>query len=218
MPVTVAAKLALCPVVTLNDAGDTVTTIGALAAIVIEAKAVCVPAIASIVTGLAVGTAAGAVYVAVREPVAAIVPTPELPPAIPFTIHATGVPGATHRDAVRFNATPVATLDDAGEIEFAEPHEIATMAAAAFVVSATLVTVTDTDAGDGGIAGAVYVAASALVMLSVPRDAFPPLTPFTVQFTADVCVPVPVTVAVKAAVAPGVSAADVGAMLTATPL
>lgn len=218
VPVTVAAKLALWPVVTPADAGDTVTAIGGLAATVMVAVAACVPAVASTVTGLVAGAVVGAVYVALSALVFVIVPTLESPPVIPFTLHVNAVPGATQSDAARFTVAPVATLDDAGEIEFAALQEILRVAVAAFVGSAILVAVTATDAGEGGIAGAVYAAVSVPLTLSVPSDAFPPLTPFTVQLTADVCAPAPLTVAIKFAVSPGVTAADVGAMLTRMPL
>lgn len=217
VPATVAVKLALWPVFTLADAGDTVTAIGALAVTVISADAVCVPAMASIVTGLLAGTLAGAAYVAVSAPVVVTVPTAVLPSAMPFTVQDTGVLGATHSDASRFNVVPVVILDDAGEIAFAALHEMVTVAVALFVASATLVAVSETDAGVGGIVGAVYMTAWAPLTLNVPRDAFPPLTASTLQLTAELSIPSPFTVAVKFAVSPGATVAEVGVTLTTIP-
>ncbi len=57
---TVAVKFALWPVITLADGGDTLTLIDGLATIETVAVALCVPAVASIVTKLGDGTAAGA--------------------------------------------------------------------------------------------------------------------------------------------------------------
>ena len=161
---------------------------------------------------------AGAVYIAASALVVVIVPTAALPLATPFTVHVTGVPEVTHSEASRFNVAPVARLDDAGEMEFTAPHEMVTVATAAFVGSATLVAVSETDAGVGGIAGAVYMTALAPLTLSVPRDAFPSLTVFTLQVTDELSVPSPFTVAVKFAVSPGDTVAEIGATLTTIPL
>jgi hypothetical protein len=58
---TLAVKFALWPVITVADAGDTVTLIDALATMETVAVALCVPAVASIFTEAGDGTAAGAV-------------------------------------------------------------------------------------------------------------------------------------------------------------
>lgn len=218
VPVTVAVKLALCPAATVANAGVTDTAIAALPATVTTADTVCDPAAASTVTGFAVGAVVGAVYVAAFAPVAVTVPTVELPPAIPFTLHAVAVPGATHSDAVKFCVAPAATLTDAGEMEFAAPHEIVTLATAASDGFAVLVAATETDAGTGAIAGAVYVAASGPITVSIPTVAFPPLMLFTLQLTAELPAPAPLTVAVKFAVPRGATFAEFGAMLTTMPL
>ena len=92
------------------------------------------------------------------------------------------------------------------------------LATAAFEGSATLVATTDTDAGAGGTAGAVYVAASGPVTLSVPTIEFPPLTPFALQLTPELSIPAPLTVAVKFVVPPGLTFAEFGVMFTTMPL
>jgi|SRR5215469_7038275 len=145
-------------------------------------------------------------------------PVVELPPAIPFTSQVIVVPSATQSDVVKLSVAPVAMLTFAGEIEFAAAHETVTLAVADFEESAMLVAVTDTIAGAGGIAGAVYVAASGPVTLSVPKVAFPPLMPLTAQFTAELALRAPLTVALKLTAVPGATFAEFGAMLTVIPL
>jgi hypothetical protein len=218
VPVTVAVKVAVCPAATVADAGDTFTVIGTLLARVTVADALCVPAATSMVTGFVVGVVVGAVYVAVFAPVGVTVPTVELPPSIPSTSQVIAVPGATHRVAVKLCVAPAVRITELGDTEFAAPHEIVTLAAALSGESATLVAITETDARAGGIAGAVYVAASGPVTFSTPNVAFPPLMPFTLHVTAELPVPTPLTVAVKFAVPPGATLAEAGAMLTTMPL
>lgn len=83
------------------------------------------------------------------------VPALELPPVIPFTCHATGVPGATHSDAVNVWDAPTVRVAEAGEMLFAVAHEIVTVAVAVFDGSATLVATIETEPCGGGLAGAV---------------------------------------------------------------
>lgn len=216
--VTVAVKSWLAPAGTIAEAGDTVTATDGLLTIVTVADELCVPATALIVTGFVAGTVVGAVYVAEFALVAVTVPTVELPPTVPFTSHVTVVPGATQSDAAKSWVAPAVRLTVSGEMEFAVAHEIVTVAVAVFKESAILVAVTVTIAGAGGIAGAVYVAASGPVTLSVPTVAFPPLMPLTAQLTPELALPAPVTVAVKLADVPGETLAEFGAMLTVMPL
>lgn len=218
VPVTVAVKLAVCPAGTAADAGDTFTAIGALLARVTVADALCVSAAALMVTGFVVGVVVGAVYVALFAPVGVTVPNVELPPSIPSTSHVIAVPDATHRVAVKLCVAPSVRITELGNTEFVAPHEIVTLATALSDESATLVAITETDAAAGGTAGAVYVAASGPVTLSVPTVAFPPLMPFTLHVTAELPVPTPLTVAVKFAVPPGTMLAEAGTMLTTMPL
>lgn len=217
VPVTTAVKLALCPADTVATVGESDTTMGALFRMVIVAEAVCAPATAVRVTGSVDGTAVGAAYMAELVPVGITVPTMELPPVIPSTLHVIVVPGTMHSDAVKFWVVPAVTFADEGTREFAVPQEIVTFAAAAFDGSATLVATTDIEAGDGGIAGAVYVASFGPVTASVPTLPFP-LALLTLQLTLELADPSPVIVAVKRAVPPGARLAEFGAMLTTMPL
>lgn len=217
VPETVAVKFALCPGARVADVGDTDTVTGAPPPIETIAVALCVPAVASIATELGEGTAAGAVYVAVFAPVDAMVPTLELPPDTPFTSQAITVPGATQRDAVNAWDILAATLADAGEMEFAAAHEIVTVAAAVFDGSATLVAITETNPCGGVIAGAVYTAAFAPLTLMVPTPALPPPALFTAQLTPELALPAPLTVAVRLTLPPGITFAELGAMLTVKP-
>jgi hypothetical protein len=88
-------------------------------------------------------------------PVAAIVPRVELPLAIPFTSHATLAPAARQNEAVNDCGWPSARVTDEGEIEFVAAQVIVTFALPDAEVSAVLVAVTVTVAGDGTAAGAV---------------------------------------------------------------
>lgn len=217
VPVTVAVKSWPVPAGTIAEEGDTVTTIDGLFTIATVAEALCVPAIALMVTGFVEGTAAGAVYVA-EPPVGISVPSAGFPPAIPSTPHVTVVPGAMQSDAEKFCVAPAARLTIAGDTVFATEHEIVTLAVAVFDGSATLVAVTETTEGAGGIVGAVYVTASGPLTLNVPMVRFPPLRPLTVQITAELALPAPLTVAAKLATMPGATFAEFGVTLTVMPL
>lgn len=156
---TVAANDMRWPVKTVAFGGETDTTtllvMLTVADSAVELPSVTALAIARIVTGLVAGMLLGAVYRPVSAPVAAMVPRPELPLAIPFTSHATVAPAARQNDAVNDCAWPSATLADAGEIEFVAVQVIVTLALPEADLSAALVAVTVTIAGDGTAAGAV---------------------------------------------------------------
>ncbi len=137
-----------------------------------------------------------------------------LPPIIPFTSQVIVVPGGRHRAVVKGCDFPSATLATAGEIELGAAQTIVTIAEADLEVSATLVAVTLTVAGDGGVAGALYVAESGAVIEISPSVAFPPATPFTLQFTAFEGLPEFVTMAVNACEPPVGTLALFGEMLT----
>lgn len=160
---------------------------------------------------------AGAVYVAVVPPVAAMVPTVALPPAMPLTSHVTAIPAAMHNKAEKLCVAPRETLADEGATEFAAAQEIVTLAVADFDGSATLVAVTETLGGVGETTGAVYVDESGPMAVVMPTVEFPPATPLTLQLTAMLDVPAPVTVALKFAEPPGARFAELGAMLTTIP-
>ena len=89
------------------------------------------------------------------EVLAAIVPMFAFPPGIPFTSQEIVVPLAIQDDAVKICISPSKTLAAEGEIEFIEVHVIVTLAVPDFEPSATLVAITLTVAGEGGVAGAV---------------------------------------------------------------
>ncbi len=155
---------------------------------------------------------------AVFAPVTVMVPMEELPPAMLLTSHVIAVPAAMHNDAEKICVAPTEILAEAGEIAFGAAQEIVTLALADFDGSATLVAVTVRLGSVGAIAGAVYVAASVPVAVIVPAVEFPPATLLTLQLTATLDVPAPVTVALKFADAPGATFAELGAMLTTMPL
>jgi hypothetical protein len=125
------------------------------AAEAVAAPAVTALAVASIVTAVALGRSAGAVYVAVVAPLGAMVPTVALPPAIPFTSHAIVAPLARQNEALKLCTAPRPTFAALGVIPLVVVHAMVTVALPVFVLSATLAAVTVTVAGAGGIAGAV---------------------------------------------------------------
>jgi hypothetical protein len=156
--VTLAANAMRRPVATVAVGGETVTA--TLLAIVAAADSTVAPpvtalAVALIVTGFVAGRLAGAVYTTVSAPVALIVPTLELPLAIPLTSHETLAPAARQKEAVKDCAWPSARLADGGEIAFVAVQMIVTLALPEAEVSTVLVAVTATLAGDGTAAGAV---------------------------------------------------------------
>jgi len=87
--------------------------------------------------------------------VTTIVPRVELPPGIPFTSQAMAAVGAGQNCAVKVCVRPSATFVADGEIEFEPVQTTVTVALPDFEVSATLVAVTVTLGGTGGVAGAV---------------------------------------------------------------
>src|SRR5579859_164256 len=147
-----------------------------------------------------------------------MVPMVELPPAMLLTSPGSVVPAATHKEAENVCDAPTEMLAEAGEIAFGAAQEIVTLASADFDGSATLVAVTFTLGGAGASAGAVYVAESEPVAAIVPTVEFPPATLLTLQLTAPLEVPAPVTIALKFADAPGATLAELGAMVTTMPL
>jgi len=147
-----------------------------------------------------------------------MVPTVELPPAMLLTSHVIAVPAARHKDAEKICDAPTEILVEAGAIAFGAAQEIVTLALADFDGSATLVAVTLILGGAGASAGAVYVAESEPVAVMVSRVEFPPATLLTLQLTATLDVPAPVTVALKFADPAGATFAELGATLTTIPL
>ena len=83
-----------------------------------------------------------------------ILPTVELPSAIPFTSHAMEAPAARQNEAVKACVCARETVTADGEMVFVAEHVMVTLAVADFVGSATLVAVALTVEGDGGTSGA----------------------------------------------------------------
>jgi hypothetical protein len=97
-----------------------------------------------------------------------------------------------------------------GETVTVAPELIVTVADAVFEVSATLVAITLTELGLSAFTGAVYSPS----VDTVPTEVLPPLTPFTVQVTFVLLLPV--TVAVNCWVCPNLTVAAVGLIVIAT--
>src|ERR1039458_9453269 len=131
-------------------------------------------------TLLGLGTVAGAGY----KPLAEIVPTGGLAPAMPFTLHVTAVFVVPVTVAVNCCAPPVATVADDGETltcTLFGAAAIVTVADADLVESAALVTVIVTVLGLGTVAGAVNRPPAEIV----PTVELPPAMPPTLQFRSE---------------------------------
>jgi hypothetical protein len=147
--------------------------------------------------GFVEGTVPGAVYRAVFGVALTIVPIVAFPPTIPFASHVMLAAEEAQNEAVNTCVWLNATLADGGEIEFVAEHAIVTFAVPNFELSATLVAVTVTVAGDGGDAGAVYKAEVGPFETIVPTVEFPPAMSPTLQVTPGAGLPVAVIVAVN---------------------
>lgn len=101
-------------------------------------------------------------------------------------------------EAEKFWLCPKPTFDALGVIEFVAAQVIVTLALPDFEVSALLVAVTLTVAGDGGTGGAVYAAVVAPVATMLPSAALPPEIPFTLHVTEPPALPAPEMLAVNA--------------------
>jgi hypothetical protein len=121
------------------------------------------------------GGAAGATYSALAAPFDATVPTVELPPAMPFTLHVTAVDGLPVPDMVAINAcpAPVEIVAEVGEMPTTMSSFTVTTDEALTSDSALLEAVTVTLADAGILTGAVYKPAEEIV----PALTFPPTTP-----------------------------------------
>lgn len=156
---TVAANDWRWPGDNVAEPGVTSTVMSLVIVTVADTEAAPPPvmalAVAWMITVLFAGSSAGAVYSAAVALVDAMVPTTELPPAIPLTSHEMLAPEAKQKVAVNVCICPSGTLAVDGETALVVPHEIVTLALADFVASATLVAVTVTVDGVGTLAGAV---------------------------------------------------------------
>ncbi len=137
------------------------------------------------------GGTTGAVYVAVLAPLATIVPTDGLPPAIPSTAHVTPVAGLPEpvTFAVKICFPPTGTVAEAGERLMAISSWSVTVADALMLGSAALAAEIVTVVVAGRTVGAVYNPFAEMV----PRLEFPPVVPSTIHLTF--AFEVPVTVA-----------------------
>jgi hypothetical protein len=149
------------------------------------------------VIGFVEGTAAGAVYKAVFAVALTIVPTVAFPPVTPLASQVTAAPETRQNDAVNTCVWPSATFAAEGVIEFVAAQVMVTLALPDFELSATLVAVTVTVSGDGGVAGAVYRAESGPLAAIVPTVELPPAIPFTLHVTPGAGLPVAESVAVN---------------------
>jgi hypothetical protein len=113
-----------------------------------------------------------------------MVPTVELPPAIPLTLHATVDTACPFSTAPNFCFPEIVTWAVAGDTVRAAT---VTSADPDLVGSVLLVAAIVTAAGAGGVLGAVYRPA----VLTVPRVELPPAIPLTDHATAELNVPVP---------------------------
>ena len=134
------------------------------------------------------GGTAGATYSA-PAPLGVIVPSVELPPAMPFTLQVTALEDAPAILAVNACPAPVETVAEVGEIPITIPPVSVTMADPVAVLSVMLDAVTVMVGGEGIALGAVYKPLGEIV----PTLALPPGTPPANHVT--LLFDVPVTVA-----------------------
>ncbi len=139
------------------------------------------------------GIAPGAAYVALPVPVLVTVPAIELPPATPFTLHVTLCDGLPALAIVAKNVciAPGATVADVGAMLTTTSLVIVTVAEAVAAKFTCAIAEIVTLAGDGRICGALYSPPGVIV----PTWTLPPATPFTVQFTEVLLLPL--TLALK---------------------
>ncbi len=94
-------------------------------------------------------------YVALAEPLLAIVPNEVLPPTTPFTSHRMDAPELTHSDAVNAWLWPKLRDADDGVMEFDAEQVTVTLALADSLAFAAFATETVTGFCAGKFAGAV---------------------------------------------------------------
>ncbi len=165
--------------------GNGVKATGAFADLVVSATliaAMITPAVGEVEGGtttmLPEGNAPGAVY----KPSAVIVPTFELPPAIPLTVQVTPVFDVPL--TVAENCFVCKSCTDALEgrtVTMIGGGTTVTVALADTDESTVLITDTVTEAGDGTTAGAVYIPVEEIV----PKVALPPSIPLMSHVTPD---------------------------------
>ena len=157
------------------------------------------------------GTADGATY----NPDASTVPTVELPPLTPFTVHVTPVFVVPLTVAVNCCVCPTWMDVLVGDTVTDTVWAIVTVASADFVGSAELTAATVTAEGSRDFDppdcfGAVYIPEED----TVPTVEFPPASPLTIQFTT--VFDVPAIDALNCWLLPGCTVAEVGLIETET--
>ena len=111
LPATAAVNICVIPAVTFAVPGVTDTVIGAVTVTVAEADlVVSATDVALMVTAAGDGTVDGAVY----TPAVEIIPTVELPPFTPLTLHVTAMFAVFVTAAVKVCMAPVSTVAVAG--------------------------------------------------------------------------------------------------------
>src|SRR5579863_3823993 len=111
-------------------------------------------------------------------------------------------PAGRQNEAVNVCVSPRPTFVERGEIEFVAAQTMVAVALPDFELSATLVAVTVTVAGDGGTGGAVYNAVVGLVVAIVPTVELPPAIPFTFHAKPAAGLPVADSLAVNTCAPP----------------
>src|ERR1700722_15246053 len=139
-----------------------------------------------------------------------MVPTVELPPAIPLTLHDRLVAEPPATVAVNICEPPVGTFADGGETEMAILLVRFTVAEPLTCEFDCRTAVTVTPGKDGSVVGAVYRPPAEMV----PTVALPPAAPFTCHVTAPLA---PVRTAWNCCIAPSARVALGGTMLMADP-
>lgn len=199
VPLTVAVKTCELPRLTVAAAGliATLTGLGGVAVMLIVAVAALLGS-ASLRACTVTLSGFAIVCGAMNSPLAEIVPSAAVPPAIPFTLHVTDFDGlpALEITAVNCCCPPATTVSFAGETKIPTSLVMVMDAVPLFVGSLTLVAAT-TSALCGSTCGATYIPLDE----TVPSAGFPPGIPSTLHITAEFvafdtvaenCIPMPI--------------------------
>jgi hypothetical protein len=197
VPPTVALNCWVCKTVSVALVGETPTETDGETVTLAWANLVVSAVLVAVIVTAPDGTAAGALY----KPALEIVPTVEFPPATPLTLQFTAVFAVPPTVALNCFVWDTVTEALVGDTETETAGITVTLAWPDLVASAALVAAIVT-APPGTAAGAVYKPAPEIV----PTTEFPPVMPFTDQFT----VVLPLTVALNCWVFNTVTVALVG--------
>jgi hypothetical protein len=193
-----AVNVCVCPSETFALAGEIESVVQVIVTVALPLFVLSATLVAVTVTIGGDGTAAGAIYVAPLAPLATMVPTVELPPAIPLTLQVTAVEGlpVPVTFAMKTCAPAAGTFAEAGDTLTTTSSSSVTLTGALAWLLAALTAVTVTTPFAGRIAGAVYRPPIEID----PTVALPPATPFTLQLT--LVFEVPATIAWNCCVCP----------------